>query len=64
MQYINNREMWEEERKWEEVSEFSVHFAKPKLSANLKFQLNNVVYSFFKMSQCLIKIKYERKVVK
>ena len=48
MQYINNREMWEEEGKCEEVSEFSVHFAKPKLSANLKFQLKNVVYSFFK----------------
>ena len=38
MQYINNREMWEEEGKCEEVSEFSVRFAKPKLTADLKFQ--------------------------
>ena len=38
MQYINNREMWEEEGKCEEVSEFSAHFAKPKRTANLKFQ--------------------------
>ena len=64
MQYINNREMWEEEGKCEEVSEFSAHFAKPKLTAKPKISIKSVVYSFFKMSQSLVKIKYERKVVK